>query len=293
MAGLDGHLQGRAALITGAGSGIGRATAIRLAREGAQILVSDIVAQGAEETVDLIGQFGGQARAVIGNVASEQDMADAAAACVDAFGRLDVMVANAGIGRGGPLLEMTLEQFQRQLDVNVTGVFLSVQAAARQMVRLGNGGRIVCIASLAAENTGPMIWSYSATKVAVRMMVRGWAQELGVHGINVNAIGPGVIETPLAAGLAGTPGGIIRENLEATTPVGRVGQPEDVAGLVNFLASPDAAFMTGDYLLIDGGLRDARQRPEPQGEHLQEVMEHMGSSMQRNAQLDALMGSGD
>ena len=138
-----GHLDGRAALVTGAGSGIGRATAIRLAREGASILVSDLDEHGARETADLVGQHGAKAIALRGNVASERHMADAAQACVDPFGRLDVLVANAGIGRGAPLLELSLKDWQDQLDVNLTGVFLSVQAAARQMVRLGHGGRIV------------------------------------------------------------------------------------------------------------------------------------------------------
>lgn len=126
------------------------------------------------------------------------------------------------------------------------------------MVRLGNGGRIVCMSSLAAESTGAGVWAYSATKSAVRMMVRGWAQELGPAGITVNAIGPGVIDTPLAAGLAGDAGGRIRDNLERTTPVGRVGKPTDIAGLVSFMAGSDGAFMSGSYVLMDGGLRDAR-----------------------------------
>lgn len=138
-----------------------------------------------------------------------------------------------------------LKDWQDQLDINLTGVFLTVQAAAQRMIALGNGGRIVCISSLAAEITSAEMWSYSATKVGVRMMVRGWAQDLGRHGITVNAIGPGVIDTPLAHGLAGDEGGAIRKSLEERTPLGRSGRPEDIAGLISFLAGPDAEFMTG------------------------------------------------
>src|SRR6185503_9436393 len=157
--------------------------------------------------------------------ASQPQVQEAVAKCASNFGRLDIAVANAGIGRGGTVLELSLKDWQDQVDINLTGVFLTVQATAREMVRFGNGGRIVCISSLAAENTGVGSWSYSATKVGVRMTVRGWAQELGQYGITVNAIGPGVIDTHLAHGLAGDEGGPIRTALEARTPVGRSGKP--------------------------------------------------------------------
>jgi len=205
------HLLGKVAFITGGGSGIGRGIAERLARDGADIFIADLDAAGAESTVDLVNQLGRRAAVAKANVAAPGQLEQAAAACVERFGRLDIAVANAGIGRGASVLDMTYKDWQDQLDVNLTGVFLTVQATARQMVRLGNGGRIVCISSLAAENTGAGIWSYSATKAGVRIMVRGWAQELGPAGITVNAIGPGVIDTPLAAGLAGEADGVIRE----------------------------------------------------------------------------------
>jgi NAD(P)-dependent dehydrogenase (short-subunit alcohol dehydrogenase family) len=257
------QLQGKVAFITGGGSGIGRGIAERLARDGADIFIADLDLDGAESTVDFVNQLGRGAAATRANVATPGQIERAAAACVDRFGRLDIAVANAGIGRGAPLLEMPLKDWQDQLDVNLTGVFLTVQATARQMVRLGNGGRIVCISSLAAENTGAGIWSYSATKAGVRIMVRGWAQELGPAGITVNAIGPGVIDTPLAAGLAGEADGMIRGALERRTPVGRVGKPADIAGLVSFMCGPDGAFMSGSYVIMDGGLRDARAGGEP------------------------------
>lgn len=253
-----GDLTGKVALITGAGSGIGRGIAERLARDGADICIADFDEAGGEYTADLVGQLGRRAVAIKCNVAAPHQLQAAVDACVAKFGRLDIGVANAGTARGAPLLEMTVKDWQDQLDVNLTGVFLTAQACARKMVELGNGGRLICISSLAAEMTGAGIWSYSATKVGVRIMVRGWAQELGPQGITVNAIGPGVIDTPLAAGLAGEAGGPIRRNLEQRTPVGRAGQPSDIGGLVSFMAGPDGEFMTGSYVIMDGGLRDAR-----------------------------------
>jgi NAD(P)-dependent dehydrogenase (short-subunit alcohol dehydrogenase family) len=251
-------LNGKVAFVTGAGSGIGRGIAERLARDGADIFIADFDEEGGERTVDLVGQLGRRAVMMKCNVAVPQQLATAVNACHEKLGRLDIGVANAGTARGAPLLEMTMKDWQDQLDVNLTGVFLTAQACARKMVELGNGGRLICISSLAAELTGAGMWSYSATKAGVRIMVRGWAQELGASGINVNAIGPGVIDTPLAASLAGEDGGPIRRNLEERTPAGRAGRPSDIGGLVSFMAGPDGEFMTGSYVIMDGGLRDAR-----------------------------------
>lgn len=282
-------LTGKVAFVTGGGSGIGRGICERLAREGADVCIPDIDTEGAEHTADLVTQLGRRAHVVKANTASEAQMQRAAAECVERLGRLDIAVANAGIARGGPVLELALKDWQDQLDVNLTGVFLTVQACARQMVRLGHGGRIVCISSLAAESTGPGMWAYSATKAGVRIMVRGWAQELGEHGITVNAIGPGVIETPLAEGLAGEPGGAIRTHLESRTPARRVGRPADIAGLVNFMAGPDGEFMTGSYVIMDGGLRDASRGYEPDENALEEMMRIGERSNSRRARMQPLL----
>lgn len=286
-----GNLDGQVAFITGAGSGIGRGTAVRLAREGANICVADIDRDGAEETASMVREFGRDSMVTQTNVASKEQVQDATTRCVNELGRLDIAVANAGIGRAGSVLDMELKDWQDQVDINLTGVFLTVQAAAQRMVQLGNGGRIVCISSLAAENTSSMMWGYSATKVGVRIMVRGWAQDLGKHGITVNAIGPGVIDTPLAHGLAGDEGGPIRTALEQRTPLGRAGRPEDIAGLIAFLAGPDAAFMTGDYLLMDGGLRDAGPPPneDPMNPAVQERMRHTAAAAERRERLQPLI----
>lgn len=284
-----GTLTGKVAFITGAGSGIGRGIAERLARDGADIYIADIDEAGAEQTANLVTQVGRRAVATRTNVAAKGQIQAAAADCVAKLGRLDIAVANAGIGRGGSVLDMSLKDWQDQVDINLTGVFLTVQAVAQQMVNLKHGGRIVCMSSLAALNVSGPMFGYSATKAGVAIMVRGWAQELGQYGITVNAIGPGVIETPLARGLAGDPGGAIRTNLEARTPVGRVGQPADIAGLVSFMAGPDGAFMTGSYVLMDGGVRDARAPWEPSGDIAAEMRKHMAAGMARTAKLQPLI----
>jgi NAD(P)-dependent dehydrogenase (short-subunit alcohol dehydrogenase family) len=286
-----GTLDGKKALITGAGSGIGRGTAVRLARDGADICVVDIDEAGAAETASSVREFGCDALVVRANVASKAQVQDAADRCVTELGGIDIAVANAGIARGGSVLDLDLKDWQDQLDINLTGVFLTVQAAAQRMVRQRRGGRIICISSLAALMAGAGSWGYSATKAGVQIMVRGWAQELGQDGITVNAIGPGVIDTPLAHGLAGDTGGPIRQALEQRTPVGRAGRPADIAGLISFLSGPDAAFMTGSYLLMDGGLRDARGTisDDPADPLVQERLRHMQAAAERRTRLQPLI----
>ena len=283
---------GKVAFITGAGSGIGQGTAVRLARDGADVCIADIDLDGAAETASMVREFGCSAHVMQCNVASQSQVQAAADECVKELGGINIAVANAGIGRGGSVLDMPLKDWQDQVDINLTGVFLTVQAAAQRMVAQGDGGRIVCISSLAALSTSQWMWSYSATKAGVAMMVRGWASDLGPHGININAIGPGVIDTPLAHGLAGDEGGPVRTALEEATPLGRSGAPSDIAGLISFLVGPDADFMTGSYLVMDGGIRDARggnllEDPEtPLG---QERARHMQASEERNARMQPLI----
>ena len=284
-------LSGKVAFITGAGGGIGQGAAVRLARDGADICIAEIDLDAAEETASMVREFGRSAQVVRCNVASKDQVQEATDACVNELGSLDIAVANAGIGRGGSVLDMPLKDWQDQVDINLTGVFLTVQAAAQRMVAADNGGRIVCISSLAALNTSQMMWGYSATKAGVAMMVRGWASELGPHRININAIGPGVIDTPLAHSLAGDEGGPIRTALEAATPVGRSGAPSDIAGLIAFLVGPDADFMTGSYLVMDGGLRDARGglMDDPETPLGQERARHMQATEERNTRLQPLI----
>lgn len=285
-------LEGKVAFVTGAGSGIGRACAVRLAQEGADVGVSDIDLAGAEETAGLVRGAGRKAHVTPCNVASERQVQQAVAASVEALGRLDLCVANAGIARAGTILELTLKEWQDQLDVNLTGVFLTVQAAARRMAEQGEGGRIVCMASLAAENTGPLNWGYAATKAGVRMMVRGWAGELGPLGITVNAVGPGLIETPLARPIGGDAGSKVRKTAERVIPLRRIGQPEDVAGMVAFLCGPDGSYVTGSYLLVDGGLRDGGggwMPSDPNDPRLPEFARYLEDAGKRSEKLQPLL----
>lgn len=251
---------GRVAFVTGAGSGIGRGVARRLAAEGARVCAVDLDAAAAAATVRLLA--GAEHLALTVDVTDAEAIAAAARTCRDDLDRLDVAVACAGIFRTGSLLDLEPGDFRQQVDVNLTGVFATARAAARQMVDLGNGGRIVVLSSEAALTTGAKAWAYSATKAAIDPMVRGWAQELGPYGITVNNVAPGLIDTPLSLRQAGRPGGPLRAVAERGRAVGRIGTVDDVAAVVAFLASDEAGYVTGAFVLADGGARDAFQHVE-------------------------------
>jgi NAD(P)-dependent dehydrogenase (short-subunit alcohol dehydrogenase family) len=247
-------LTGKAAVVTGAGSGIGRGISLALAHAGADLICSDIDADRAEETAATVRDMGRKSFAQQGDVRQRQGMLDLAARASSELGRLDICVANAGIGRGGSILTMSEEDWDTQIDVNLKGVYLTVQACGREMVKHNNGGRIIVISSLAGERPSPQLFAYCASKVGVRMMARCWAQDLAPFGITVNSIGPGIIDTPLGAGLIGE--GDQRVMTERMIPGGRVGYPADIGNLACWLASDEAEYVTGQYHLIDGGLGD-------------------------------------
>ena len=247
-------LTGKVAVVTGAGSGIGRGIALALASAGADILAADIVGARAEATAREVREAGGAAAAQAVDVRDRAGLIDLAATAVEQLGGLDIVVANAGIGRGGTVLTMSEEDWDTQIDVNLKGVFLTVQACGREMVRRNRGGRVIAIASLAAERASPGLGAYCASKAGVRMLARVWAQELAPYGITVNSIGPGIIDTPLAAGLIGE--GDDRVQTERAVPLGRLGYPEDIGNVACWLASDEAEYVTGTYNLIDGGLAD-------------------------------------
>jgi meso-butanediol dehydrogenase/(S,S)-butanediol dehydrogenase/diacetyl reductase len=241
-------------MVTGAARGIGRAVAERLAADGLAVSVIDLT--GAEEAAAAVG---GPAHHLD---VTDPDQVDAAvAAHVERFGGLDVMVANAGVAVTAPLLETTDEQWRRTFEVNVLGVVHCYRAAARQMIDQGRGGRLIGAASVAAHRAGKWQSAYSASKFAVRGLSQSLAQELAEHGITVNVYSPGVVQTPMwesiddaLATRKGTAPGSELAGMVAGIPLGRLETPADVAGVVSFLASPDAGSVTGQSIVVDGGM---------------------------------------
>ena len=247
-------LSGQGAIVTGGALGIGQAIAFRLAEAGAAVLIADINAEAAEATAQRIRDRGGHAmarRTDVSQVAEAQAAVDAAA---QAFGRLDILVNDAGIFPFAPALQLSEQQWDRVLDLNLKGAFFFAQAAARHMQAAGHGGRIVNVASIDAWHPTGYLAHYDASKGGLLMLTRALALEWGPHGILVNAIAPGSISTPGAA--AQPPEGI--EDMDSSAflkrvPLGRIGVPDDVATVALFLVSRAAAYMTGSVVVVDGG----------------------------------------
>jgi len=241
-------LQEHVALVTGAGQGIGRAIALRFAREGAAVAIADIDAGNARRTADEIRGLGRRSFARTTDVADYDEVQALVAETVEALGKVDILVNNAGIGEARPFLEITKESWQRHIDVHLSGSFYCAQAAARDMAGRGYG-RIVNIASVAAL-MGPInLAAYGAAKAGITGLTRAAALDLGDHGITVNAIAPGPIETDL---LRTWPADALRERAQHM-PIARLGGVEEIARAASFLASPDAGFITGTVLVVDGG----------------------------------------
>ncbi len=246
-------LNGKVAVVTGASKGIGAAVAKQFATEGASVVVNYASAkQDADRVVDEISKCGGKAIAVQGNVAKKTEVERLFIEAEKAFGKIDVVVNNAGVYEFVPLEEATEEQFHRMFDVNVLGMLLATQEALKHFN--SEGGSIINIGSLASSLTPPTAVVYNATKGAVDAITRTLAKELGPRKIRVNSINPGMVITEGAVA-GGFTEGDFRTQLESQTPLGRIGQPEDIAPAAVFLASPDSSWITGEILMIAGGLR--------------------------------------
>lgn len=272
-----GRFDGKVAVITGGGNGIGRACALRFAAEGAAVVVGDVQAGPTARVAEEITAAGGRAAASAVDVTSAEENEALAQLAVDRFGGLDVLVTAAGISHASYLsgdlenevkmalrsadyadrpweqvLDLSRAEFERVIDVNVTGTLLGVQAAVRRMVELDRGGAIVTIASIAAKDpdAGPL--AYTVSKAGVWMLTKKLARQLAAARIRVNAIGPGFIETNMTAIIGFAPEER-RAQLFDRIPLGRVGQPTEIASVAAFLASEDASYMTGELIHPDGG----------------------------------------
>ena len=250
MAGLT---EGKVALVTGAGSGIGRATALVFAREGAKVVVSDIVVEGGQETVQQIEAAGGEAIFVKADVSQAADVEALVTQTVETYGRLDCAFNNAGIEGGMKLtIDCTKEEFDRTIAVNLTGVWLCMKYEIQQMLSQG-GGAIVNTASAAGLVGFPSLPDYVASKHGVVGLTKTAALEYAKSGIRVNAVCPGVIQTPMVErGAQLSPG--FDELALSMEPVGRFGQPAEVGEAVVWLCSDAASFVTGHPMVVDGGL---------------------------------------
>lgn len=258
------NLENQVAIVTGAGRGIGRAIALRLANEGASVTIADLDEANAQQVAEEITETGGKALAVKTDVTRKDDVERTVRDTVDRFQRLDIQVNNAGIGIIAPLMDTGEEAWDALMNVNAKGVLFSSQAAARQMIDQGAGGRIINNASGAGKippGKGVALGAYSASKHAVVAITKQMGLELAEHGILVNCVCAGIVDTPMwdlidreMAKLHDVPVGSVKANAVATIPLGRIEQPEDVANMVAFLSSSDASYMTGQTYNVCGGL---------------------------------------
>jgi len=262
-----GALDGKVAIVTGGGSGMGRSTSLMFAREGAAIVVADVQDEGGQQTVAQVEDLGGEAAFVRTDTSDEGQVITLVKAAADRFGRVDAMVTAAGISYAnytagdeetdpfkhpelGGILSKPTARWQRVLDVNLTGVMVSAREAARQMIAEGHGGTIVNFASIAAYGPSAIIADYCVSKAGVVMLTKCLAAEVGRYAIRVNAVAPGPIETAMTKGLMES-GQLQRQ--AAGLPLGRIAKAEEVASVVLFLSSDASSYITGKTIGVDGG----------------------------------------
>ena len=257
-------LEGRVAVVTGGGSGIGRAICVGFANQGARVAVLDRDAEGAQGTVDEIQRHGGQGVAITCDVSRRASVAEAAAQRAAAFGPCDVLVNDAGILRGGPLATLSEDDWNVTLAVNLGGAFLCSQVFGAQMMAKGKGA-LVHIASIAAHQATVGGGAYSVSKAGIAMLSSQLALEWGPQGIRSNVVNPGMTRTPLTQARYDLPGNT--ERMAAAIPVGRIALPQDIAEAVLFLASDRSAYISGHALNVDGGFSRMLMSLLPRGEY--------------------------
>jgi glucose 1-dehydrogenase len=247
------RLLGRKVLVTGSSKGIGRGIALRLAQEGADVVINyNSDPKGAEEALGEVLSTGRQGVMIQGNTGSVDTVRGLVAQSAEALGGLDVLVNNAGIEHHAAFWDVTEEDYDRVLDVNLKGVFFGTQAFVQHCRAAGHGGKVINVSSVHEDLAFPNFAAYCASKGGLRMLARTLAVELGPLGITINNIAPGAIETPINARLLNDP--VKLDALTRQIPLARLGQPGDVAGLAAFLASPDSDYVTGSTYFVDGGL---------------------------------------
>lgn len=253
-------LQGKAAIVTGGAMGIGEAIATRLAEAGASVMIADISQEAAHSVVEKIKNGGGKASTMNADASSIDDAQKVVQATVQTFGRLDILVNNAGIYPFSPALQTNEDLWDKVMGINLKGVFFYTQAAAQQMIQEGHGGKIVNVASIDGLHPTGNLVHYDASKGGVIMATKALALELGPHNISVNAIAPGGIQTPGGQAQSAAVMSAVTVPVEEMTkafmariPLGRMGEPDDIAKVALFLASPASDYMTGSLLVVDGG----------------------------------------